>query len=174
MKRMIPYALSLFAVVLLIILGYRWVSEMRSNNQGQISTEGEGIEITDLTGSETPLRGIEDVKTVTLAPEPESKAMGQLRIAAEAQEDGKTPFSVYATLPAPTDPLEFYQLWIEGDTGLKKAMRLKENKAGYFAEGLLSVEGNQAKILISREKQDDATVETKLLEGTVELGQSEE
>lgn len=174
MKKMLPYALSLFSVVLLVVLGYRWYSQLRSANEGQISTEGEGIEITDLTGSETPLRGVEDVKTVTLAPQPESNAMGQLRIASEPQADGKTPFSIYATLPAPTDPLEFYQLWIEGSTGMKKAMKLKENKAGYFAEGLLSVEGVQAKILISSERKDDDEMETKLLEGTVDLQQSEE
>jgi hypothetical protein len=48
-------------------------------------------------------------------------------------------------------------------------MQMKEGKGGYVADGLLSVDMNSVKVIVSREKENDSTIETKVLEGTVEL-----
>lgn len=176
MKKALSYALPAAALIILVLLAFRWLSNRP--NSGMISDtaqSAEGIEINDLTNDTVKPTGISDMESVQLS-EPDNAmdttpVQGEIRYA--PLKDDTTRFTVSADLPELKTDEGFYQLWVEGEKGRKKAMKLVVGKGGYMAEGALSSEFNQVKVIISKEKVDDDTVEEVKLEGTVNLKKAE-
>ena len=174
MKKSLSYALPAAALIILVLLAFRWLSN-RPGNQGAISDtaqSAEGIEINDLTNDTARPTGIVDMESVKLNTPVNATAsavpvQGEVRYA--PLSDDSTRFTISADLPELKASDEFYQLWVEGAKGRKKAMKLTLGKAGYIAEGALSSEFDQVKVIISKEKKDDEQIEDVQLEGTVNL-----
>lgn len=177
MKKTLSYALPAAALIILVLLAFRWLSN-RPNN-GMISDtaqSAEGIEINDLTDDSEKPTGITDMETVKLnepanATDSVSPVQGEIRYAPLA--DDSTRFTISADLPDLKTDEGFYQLWVEGEKGRKKAMKLVVGKGGYMAEGSLSSDFDSVKVIISKEKVDDDKIEDVKLEGTVNLKKTE-
>lgn len=170
MKKSLSYVLPIAALVILALLAFRWLSNRPDSGTISPSAESaEGIEISDVTGEEAAPTGIIDMESTRLTtPESlETPAQGEVRYGKTV--DNKTRFTISADLPKVNDNTEFYQLWIEGDKGRKKAMRLSYEKGGYMAEGELSAEFEQVKVVVSKEITDDDQVEEVQLEGMINL-----
>lgn len=175
MKKSFSYILPIAALFVLALLAFRWISSRP--NQGSITPtaqSAEGIEINDLTGDEKAPSGMKDAEMVKLtAPESTSSAMtkapsaGEIRYTVDPND--KTRFTVSANLPKLDEKSGFYQLWIEGSKGRKKAMRLEFEKGGYVADGSLSAEFDEVKVIVSKEQTDDDQLEEVVLEGVVPL-----
>lgn len=178
MKKSLSYALPAAALIILVLLAFRWLSN-RPGPGGAISDtaqSAEGIEINDLTNDTQRPTGIADMESVKLntpanATASAAPVQGEVRYAPMA--DDSTRFNVSADLPELKAGSEFYQLWVEGEKGRKKAMKLSLGKAGYIAEGALSSEFDQVKVIISKERVDDEQIEDVQLEGTINLKKAE-
>lgn len=169
MQRSLSYLLPLAALLLVAVLGYRWLNN-RPSDAGDITQNAEGIEIADLTGDEPTLSGVDDRTTVQLEST-DDMARGDLRYSLVGED--QVQFSVQATLPE-LEENEHYQLWFEGEKGPKKAMKLIPNKGGYLGQGTLSSEFDAIRVMVSKESTDDNTIESVILEGNLELVEAEE
>lgn len=170
MKKTFSYLLPAAALLLLAVVGIRWLNSRNAQN-GQISQSAEGIEITDLTGGEQMTLGVNDAKSISLTV-PESSEVtgtGELRLGEKIENSDRIPFTLIAQLPELKADEGFYQVWFEGERGPAKAMRLVREKTGYVVDGALTSQFDQVKVIISKETQDDAQVEEVVLEGNVEL-----
>jgi hypothetical protein len=169
MNKTLSYVLPIVALAILAFLAFRW---MRSQpNTGSITPNAEsaeGIEISDLTGDETRPTGMADQQTTRMSQPENAETPAQGTVRYGTTDDNKTNFTVTADLEEPAAG-EFYQLWIEGEKGRKKAMRLVYEKGGFMTEGALSAEFDQVKFIISKEKTDDDQIEEVQLEGTINL-----
>lgn len=168
MQKSLSYVLPIAALAILAFLAFRWLRTQPAAPQGSISESAEGIEISDLTGDETRPTGMVDQQTVKLNQATSSAVPQQGEVRYNKTTDDKTQFTVSADLPELKSG-EFYQLWVEGDKGRKKAMKLVYEKGGYMTEGTLSSEFDQVKVIISKETKDDEELETVQLEGTINL-----
>ncbi len=170
MNKSLSYLLPIAGLLLLAVVGIRWLNARDAQN-GQIPLSAEGIEISDLTGEEQSSMGIEDAETTTLSI-PESSTVtgkGEIRVGEKIVSTGRTPFTLTTQLPELKATDGFYQVWFEGEKGPKKAMRLVREKAGYVIDGAISSEFEQVKVIVSKEKQDDAQIEEIVLEGNLDL-----
>jgi len=169
MKKALSFLFPLAALLLIAILAFRWMTNKPAAPQGSISQSAEGIEISDFTDDDLSPQGVEDMESVKLSsPTGEASAQGQIRYAQD-EANNKTQFTVAATLPELNADEGFYQLWFEGDKGRKKAMKLVIGKGGFMGEGALTSDFDTVKVLISKEKVDDDTLEELRLEGTLDL-----
>jgi hypothetical protein len=168
MQKTLSYLIPLGALLIVVILAYRWVKN--TPPQGAITPaaeSAEGIEITDVTGNETSPLGVVDSTVVKLNPTTQTEPVsGEVRYSETTPEAVR--FTVFANLPELTIG-QVYQLWIEGEKGRKKAMRLEVGKGGYFAEGNLTADFNQVKFIVSKEVKDDDQLEEVLLDGVVTI-----
>lgn len=169
MKRSLSYLLPLAALLLVAVLGFRWLNN-RPTSDGDITQNAEGIEISDLTADDPAPEGVADRETVRLDSKVEM-ARGDIRYS--LLDEDRVQFSVQSTLPE-LEEGQHYELWFEGEKGPKKAMRLIENKGGYLGQGTLSSEFSNIKVIVSRESTDDNTIEEVMLEGMVELQPDEQ
>ncbi len=171
MKKPLSYVLPTIALVIIVFLAFRWLRG--ANNQGSITPtaeSAEGIQISDLTGDEEKPTGMKDQEVVKLTqPSPAAQVPEQGEVRYSPSSDNKTQFTVSADLPELKDDSSFYQLWVEGDKGRKKAMRLVYEKGGYITGGSLSSEFDKVKVIISKETKDDDEMEEVQLEGTINL-----
>lgn len=172
MQKSLSYLLPLVALLILVMLVFRWYNSIRP--EGEVSGSAEGIEITDLTSDDQAPLGVEDSISIPLEPNEEvGQYQGEIRLGNEPDESGSTPFSISASLPELEDGEGFYQVWFEGEKGRKKAMRLSYKKGGYMGEGKLSSEFTSLKMTISKEMNDDDEIEEVMMEGTVNLDSTE-
>lgn len=170
MKKSLSYVLPLLALLVLGLLAFRWLSNKPGNGTiPETAESAEGIEINDVTGDQAKPQGIADMESTKLTSPSTVKTPEQGEVRYGKTSDDKTRFTISADLPELKDKKEFYQLWIEGEKGRKKAMKLSFEKGGYMAEGNLSSEFKQVKVIISKEKNDDAELEEVQLEGTINL-----
>lgn len=173
MKKQLSYVLPLAALAILAFLAFRWMRS-QPGNPGSITPNAEsaeGIEISDLTGNEAKPTGMKDQQSAKMTQPEDITTPGQGTMRYGTTADGKTSFTVSADLPELKSGEGFYQLWIEGDKGRKKAMKLVFEKGGYMTEGALSAEFDQVKMIISKETKDDDQLEQVQLEGTINLNQ---
>ncbi|MEO8581942.1 MAG: hypothetical protein ABI425_05215 [Patescibacteria group bacterium] len=171
MKKSMSYVLPLAALAILGFLAFRWLRS-EPGNPGSISPtaeSAEGIEISDLTGNESKPTGMVDTQRVKLTQTTPSETPEQGEVRYSKTDDNATRFTVSADLPELKDNSSFYQLWMEGDKGRKKAMKLSFEKGGYVSEGVLSSNFDEVKIIISKETKDDDQMEEVQLEGTINL-----
>lgn len=169
MQKSLTYLLPLAALLIIAVVGFRWINN-RPEPTGEVTENAQGIEISDLTGDESTPSGVVDRETVKL----ESKvqmAQGQIRY--NEIEGDRIQFTVQGTMPELKEN-EHYQLWFEGDKGPKKGSRLIPNKGGYLSEGIVSSEFDTLKVVVSKETNDDNTIEEVVLEGNVTLNSEED
>lgn len=169
-KVLVSYLLPIAALLLLAIVAFRWLNA-RNNQNGQINTSPEGIEISDLTGDEQMTLGVNDVQSAPLTV-PETVniiGQGEIRLGEPLVGAQTIPFTITTQLPELTPEEGFYQVWFEGEKGPKKAMRLVREKAGYVGDGAISSEFSELRVMVSHEMQDDNQIEELVLEGIVNL-----
>jgi hypothetical protein len=164
MKRYLPFVFPAIAIIILLVLGYRWFS-LQTDRAGTISQFGEGVEIEDLNNNASAssmIRGSKDYKSVDL--QGEGEAMGQVRY---ENKEGKVTFMVTANLPELT--AGEYQVWLKSPTSeeVKKAFVLEMNKGGYTGTGAVSAELLPFEVIVSEETRPDMTLEKVLLRGTI-------
>lgn len=167
MKKIYPYILPSIALLIVFFLTIRWYSQ-RTERDGEITEASDTLEIENLTEEEmnSVVKGTGDFATVKLTGEGE--AAGEVRY--EIKED-KVLFTLNADLPDPEalrQDKAFYQVWIKsGAENAKKAFQLSYGKSGYFGSASLNKSNLPFTILLSKETQDDATMEELLLSGDV-------
>ena len=173
MKKLLPYLFPLLALLIVIWLGYRWYNNKSARPEDKIPEFAEGVKIDDLSNKEmTDLlnKGAKDLNSVELKSSSASATavpeMGKGEIRYDIQEN-KVSFTVSADLPAPKEGK--YQVWLRepGTEARKKAFVLEVGKSGYLGSGSISAETLPFEVVVSLEKQDDSTLETVLMTGTV-------
>lgn len=163
MKKLLPFAFPLAALIIVAFLAFRWYS-MR-DSRGQVGPVNEGVEIENLTQEqrESMLKGTTDFKTVVLEPTDQASiASGDVRYEIA---DGRVAFSVAADLP--TTESGVYQVWIKSGDDMSPAFTLSSGKGGYlgsaaFSETLLPVE-----VAVTKEMTADQTMEEVILRGNI-------
>lgn len=168
MKKNLSYLFPLVAILVIAILAFRWLNA-KPETPGQVSSSAEGIEISDVVSDEERPNGVADVETVELESTSQTAA-GEIRLG-QPLETGERVFTLMTNLPDLREDEGKYQVWFEGEKGVKKAMQLVFNKGGYMAEGKLSAEFESVKVIVSQEKTDDTQLEEVLLQGQVNLNE---
>lgn len=164
MKKFIPFIFPAAAVLIILILAFRWYSMRTSQNQTP-APFAEGVEIENLTDTEESevSRGVGDYKSVEMKGIADDD-LGSIRY--EIKDD-KVRLSVMATLPELTEGN--YQVWfkeINGDA-IRKAFTLEMSKGGYLGSASISSEVLPFEVLVSREMTQDDAMEEVILSGTV-------
>lgn len=166
MKKYVPFIFPAIALVIVLFLGYRWY--VAQTTKGQISANGEGVKIEDLSTEEASKMqgtGAKDLPSVELKGEGETT--GQVRY--ELKND-RVNFSVNAELPALKDGEGMYQVWVRqmGQDSKSKAFTLKESKSGYMGSAAFQASLLPVEVVVSKEVNDDDTIETTVLTGTIQ------
>jgi len=172
MKKYLPFVFPAIALLIVIFLIFRFVTNNSGQDQGgDIAEFGEGVQIGQLTDTEQQevLRGTGDFQTVQMDSTNE-EALGQIRY--ELTEDGRVLFSVMAGLPQLDRGM--YQVWLESLEGdqVRKAFNLKFSKGGFNGSAGIAADTLPFRVVVSRELNDDNQIEQRLLEATIQ--QSEE
>jgi len=162
MKKYLPFVFPLVALLVVMFLAYNWYT-MRTNRPGQVSTFGEGVEIEDLTGKDSVLKGSSDYKKVTLLGDTE--ATGEIRYEIK---DGKVRFSVIADLPELT--AGEYQVWLKdvNSEAVRKAFVLEMSKGGYMGSAAIDESTLPFEVVVSKEVRPDAMVEQVILKARLD------
>lgn len=163
MKKFYPYILPTIALVIVVLLAFRWYN-LRTQRDGEITPFGEGVEIENLSEVEADrvLRGVGDFETAPLTGSEE--AQGQVRY--EVKDD-KVNFSVTADLPQPESG--HYQVWLQDaeETSRSKAFVLEMGKGGYMGSAAIDASKRPFDVVVSLEKTDDSNIEEVILKGSV-------
>lgn len=172
LKQFLPFVFPVAAMILVVVLAVRWY-RLRNEQTGQISEFAEGVEIENLSQTELNqvLKGTNDVTSVSLEPEADAEAVGELRY---ELKDGKVRFTVNADLPEITEGV--YQVWLRepNGTAMKRAFILELSKGGYMGSAAISEEALPFDVVVSQEKVADDKIEVVLLRGTVEAVNTKE
>jgi len=163
MKKALPFVFPVAALFLVAFLAFRWYGQ-RTEQTGEISEFGEGIEIEELSSSEldSVIKGVGDFKTVEL--EGGEDGLGGVRY--EIANDRVT-FSVSASLPELEEGV--YQVWLKAidSEATRKAFNLEYAKGGFMGSAAISDETLPFEVLVSREKSDDDSLEEVVLRGVI-------
>lgn len=166
MNKLVPFIFPLIALVIVLALLLRWYS-LRTNPNGQISQEGQNIEVTDISAEDEARisRGAQDLQSIDLEPAATDSAQAaQGRVRYETV-DGKLNFSISAIL---AQPQGIYQVWLRSEGQTTKAMQLELEKGGWMASGSISIEHLPLQIIVSQESNNDNTMEVIILNGQIE------
>lgn len=167
MKKFLPFIFPAAALLLVIILAFRWYG-LRNRPVPARPEFTEGVQIENLSQAELDriMRGVSDLKKLELVPEPDqTEIMGEVRY---EETEGKVAFTVVADLPL----LEKgqYQVWLK-DTesdATRKAFVLEYMKGGYTGSASLSSQALPFQIIVSREMTDDNQMETVVMKATLQ------
>ncbi len=167
MKKFIPFIFPAAAILIILILAFRWYS-MRTSQTETPAPFAEGVEIENLTDTEENevARGVGDYKSVEMSNSSENETdLGTIRYEIK---DGKVRLSVLATLPELTDG-GVYQVWFKEVNGeaIRKAFTLEMSKGGYIGSASISSEVLPFEVIVSKEMTQDDTLEETVLSGTV-------
>jgi hypothetical protein len=134
MKKVLPFIFPLTALVVVLVLAFRWYAMNTPERSENEAIFGEGVQIEDLSDEDQAqvIRGTGDYKSVPLTGN--DNADGQVRY---ELKDGKVRFSVMADLPKPM--MGQYQVWLSKGTGGQtiKAFALEDGKGGYICSAAL-------------------------------------
>lgn len=164
-KDFLPFIFPLAAIVLVLVLAVRWY-RLRNDQVGQISEFAEGVEIENLTDTGRDNRGASAGQKVDLNKANEGDdILGEVRY---DLEDGKVVFTVNADLPILDAGM--YQVWVKdpNSDSARKAFALEMTKGGYTGSASISEETLPFEVVVTRETNDDDTMETVVLRGTIE------
>jgi hypothetical protein len=164
MKKVLPFIFPLIALIIVGFLAYRWYSLNTANRPGANGEIGEGVQIEDLSTAEQEqiIRGTGDFQRVELQGEAETR--GEIRYEVE---NNRVRFSVVADLPPAQGGV--YTAWLRtpGSEQTRKAFLLEASKGGFVGSAAVSADVLPLEVIVSREQNDDDTLETVVLRGTV-------
>lgn len=168
MKKYVPFIFPAVALVIVLFLGYRWYVAQTTKPDGQISANGEGVKIENLSTDEAnKMQGSQakDLPSVELKSSEGTEGAGQVRY--ELKND-KVYFSVNGDLPVLKEGK--YQVWLrQGSSDTKtKAFVLKESKSGYMGSAAFPSNMLPLEVVVSKEMTDDDQMETVVLTGTIQ------
>jgi len=163
MKKIYPYILPSIALLVIFFLTIKWYSN-RTQQDGDLSHIGEGVQIEDLSTQEADvvLNNGENVQRVKL--EGGDKHYGEVKYEVK---DGKVFFTVSASLPDVDQG--GYEVWLKSpiDDSRKKAFVLESGKGGYFGSAAVSKDIIPFELIVSRETNFDNQMEEVVLTGTI-------
>jgi hypothetical protein len=134
-------------VLIVLVLGVLWIKKVRTDRALRLQTTPSTEE--KISNSFGDIQIPDDATKVELSDVSGGDGFGV------ATED-----MVLADLPDP-EAGTFYQVWIEKDGKLTSLGKMRIAKGGWLLEGNVS-----DKVIVSREKVFDSTLETKILEGS--------
>jgi hypothetical protein len=166
MKKFLPFVFPAAAFVVVLFLATRWYGMRNNPSIGDAASSGEeGVQIENLTEAERNkvMMGVGDYETSSMKVVGEdTEAMGDIRYDVEGD---KVNMSVVAGLPMLENGT--YQVWFQkpDSTTWHKAFVLEFTKGGFYGTAAIPVSELPLKVAVSREFQDDQTIELVVLEG---------
>jgi hypothetical protein len=164
MRKYLPFLFPAIALLIVLFLGYRWYAAQTVSPAGQISDNGEGVKIEDLSAEEVKkINGAKDLPTVDLKGAGE--VAGQVRYEVR---DGRVNFTVSADLPELTEGQ--YQVWLKktDSEARTKVFVLENNKAGYMGSASVAADMLPFEVIVSKEMTDDNQLEVTVLSGVIQ------
>lgn len=179
MQKIAPFIFPLVAFVIVLLLLFRWYS-LQNSRSGQITDEGQVIELNDLlksqngTPSATPNLGgkqlgqASDYKTQELQPFHNEKtgvtadATGNIRYEIT---NNQVALTVFVQLMQHDSGV--YQVWWQKGDTLTKAFVLEPGKGGLMGSATISQDQLPLEVVVSHEHQNDTKLEEILLRGTL-------
>lgn len=175
MKRFTPYIFPLIVLAIVFFLVYRWYN-MRSDRTADSDQYGEGIEIENLSDSESDsiLQGAGDFETTPMerSDTEEGAVAGAGAIRYEIA-DGKVRFSVSADLPEPETPYNVWVRTVDGDN-LTKAFSLELGKGGYMGSAAVGDDLLPLEVIVSKADNKSEVLDSVILRGSVEKNETQE
>ncbi len=163
LKKYYPFIIPAISLFLVLFLAFRWYN-LRIQRDNDLDTDG--VDIEDLTEEDEIVIGTPDATTVTLEPEEEEPASGQVRY---RLTDDRLLFSVAADLPK--EEAALYQTWVSTDEqeAFQKAFTLEYSKGGYTGSASVSQDQLPLEIVVSRQSDPEVEeIERELLRGVIE------
>ena len=167
LKKYYPFIIPVVSLLLVIFLAFRWYNLRTQRDKDLKFNE---VKIENLTPQDQIVIGSPDTSTVSLKPENEELATGQVRYRIV---DERVLFSVSADL-AQIDK-GAYQVWIstKDQVIFQKAFVLEYGKGGYVGSASVSKEQLPLEIIVSQELTvDDQIIEQELLRGVIDASSS--
>ncbi|MCL2110200.1 hypothetical protein FWH30_01295 [Microgenomates group bacterium] len=169
-KEFLPFVLPLLAIVVVIFLGWQWIS-LRTKDEGVVPETSEKIEITEISADEQAkldniAKGLGDFRTSVLTQKSLS-LVGAAQVRYDFEGD-KVYANVIANLPSPAAGT-YYQVYLKegGSEEWQKSEALALSKSGYLAQFVSAAGKLPIGVRVTLESAGTPAGENVLFEGEI-------